>query len=75
MRIAPRTMLCGIAFKVPMNVAGRRFGELQELCTASRDKASLAVAMAGLVGAIHLLRRNQLRQASQLASEAMALAK
>jgi class 3 adenylate cyclase len=74
MRIAPRTMLCGIAFKVPMNVAGRRFGELQELCTASGDKASLAIAMAGLV-AEHSLRRNRLRRASQLASEAMALAK
>jgi class 3 adenylate cyclase len=74
MRIAPRTMLCGIALKVPMKVAGQRFVELQELCTASGDKASLAIAMAGLV-AEHSLRRNRLHRASELASEAMALAK
>jgi class 3 adenylate cyclase len=73
MRIAPRTMLCGLALKVPMKVAGRRFVELQELCTASGDKASLAIAMAGLV-AENSLRRNGLRRASQMASEAMALA-
>ena len=72
MRIAPRTMLCGIALRVPTKVAGRRFDELRELCTASGDKASLAIAMAGLV-ADHTL-RNRLRQASQLASEAMGLA-
>src|SRR5271166_6568708 len=49
MRIAPRTMLCGIAFRVHVNVAGDRFDELRELCTAAGDKASLAIAMAGLV--------------------------
>jgi class 3 adenylate cyclase len=71
MRIAPRTMLCGIAWRVHMNVAGDRFDELRELCTAAGDKASLAIAMAGLVmdHAYHA----RLREASQLASEAMAL--
>ena len=49
MRIAPRTMLCGIAFRVHEHVAGGRFDELRELCTAAGDKASLAIAMAGLV--------------------------
>jgi predicted ATPase len=49
MRIAPRTMLCGIAWRVHVNVAGDRFDELRELCTAAGDKASLAIAMAGLV--------------------------
>ena len=49
MRIAPRTMLCGIAWRVQVNVAGDRFEELRELCTAAGDKASLAIAMAGLV--------------------------
>jgi hypothetical protein len=57
-----------------MKVAGARFRELQELCTASGDNASLAIAMAGLV-AEHSLRRNRLRRASQLATEAMALVK
>jgi class 3 adenylate cyclase len=72
MRIAPRTMLCGIAFRVHVNVAGARFDELRQLCSAAGDKASLAIAMAGLV-ADHAL-NDRMREASQLASEAMALA-
>ncbi len=48
MRIAPRTMLCGVAFRVHEH-AGDRFGELRELCAAAGDKASLAIAMVGLV--------------------------
>ena len=53
------------------NVAGDRFDELRELCTAAGDKASLAIGMAGLVAdhAFH----DRLREASRLASEAMAL--
>src|SRR5271163_2728616 len=47
MRIAPRTMLCGIAWHVHINVAGDRFEELRELCAAAGDKASLAIGMAG----------------------------
>ena len=71
MRIAPRTMLCGIAWRVQVNVAGDRFEELRELCTAAGDKASLAIAMAGLV--IDHGFRGRIREASQLASEAWAL--
>jgi hypothetical protein len=71
MRIAPRTMLCGTAYRVHINVAGARFDELRELCTAAGDKASLAIAMAGLVGD-HAF-QDRLREASRLASEAMAL--
>src|SRR6202012_5042079 len=67
MRIAPRTMLCGIAFRVQEHVAGDRFDELRELCAAVGDKASLVIAMAGLV-MDHAL-RDRLREASQLASE------
>jgi hypothetical protein len=62
-------MLCGIAWRV--NVAGDRFAELRELCTAAGDKASLAIAMAGLV--IDHGFRGRIREASRLASEAMAL--
>ena len=72
MRIAPRTMLCGIAWRVHANVAGARFDELRELCTAAGDKASLAIGMVGLV--IDHEYQDRIRQASQLASEAMALA-
>jgi len=71
MRIAPRAMLCGIAVRVHLNVAGDRFEELRELCAAVGDKASLAIAMAGLV--MDHAFRDRMREASQLASEAMAL--
>ena len=64
-------MLCGIAWRVHVNVAGARFDELRELCAAAGDKASLAIAMAGLV--VDHAYHDRLREASQLASEAMAL--
>jgi class 3 adenylate cyclase len=72
MRIAPRTMLCAIAWRVHMNVAGAPFDELRELCTAAGDKASLAIGTAGLV--IDHAFQARVRDASQLASEAWALA-
>ena len=71
MRIAPRTMLCGTAYRVQVNVAGDRFDELRQLCTAAGDKASLAIAMAGQV--IDHVYQGRIREASQLASEAMTL--
>jgi hypothetical protein len=72
MRIAPRTMLCANAWRVHMNVAGDRFEELRELCTAAGDKASLAIGMAGLVA--DYTYQDRIRDASQLASEAWVLA-
>ena len=71
MRIAPRTMLCGTAWRVHEHAAGVGFDELRQLCGLAGDKASLAIAMAGLV-VDHALQA-RLREASQLASEAMAL--
>ena len=71
MRIAPRTMLCGIAWRVHAHVAGDRFEELRQLCTAAGDKASLAIGMAGLV--IDHAYQDRIREAAQLASEAWAL--
>jgi class 3 adenylate cyclase len=71
MRIGPRAMLCANAWRVHMSVAGARFDELRQLCTAAGDKASLAIAMAGLV-TDHVY-HDRLREASQLASETMAL--
>ena len=70
MRIAPRTMLCGIAWRVH-DRGGDRFEELRELCTAAGDKASLAIGMAGLV--LDRAFRGRIREASRLASEAWAL--
>ena len=55
----------------PRNVAGARFDELRQLCAAAGDKASLAIAMAGLV--IDHAFQDRMREASQLASEAWAL--
>ena len=72
MRIAPRTMLCGIAWRVHMNVAGGPFDELRQLCAAAGDKASLAIGMAGLV--MDQAMQGRVREASQLAWEAWALA-
>ena len=71
MRIAPRTMLCGIAWRVHDHAARDRFDELRELCAAAGDKASLTIAMAGLV--MDHAFQDRLREASQLASEAWAL--
>jgi class 3 adenylate cyclase len=70
-RIAPRSMLCGTAWRVHENVAGARFEELRQLCTAAGDKASLAIAMAGLV--LDHAYHDRMREALQMASEAMAL--
>lgn len=70
MRIAPRTMLCGIAWRVPRKI-GACFEELRQLCTAAGDNASLAIAMTGLV--IDYAYQAQPPKAAQLASEAMAL--
>ena len=71
LRIAPRTMLCGTAFRVHVNVGGDRFDELRQLCAAAGDKASLAIGMAGLV--MDHAYQDRVREASQLASEAWAL--
>jgi class 3 adenylate cyclase len=72
MRVAPRTMLCGTAYRVHQHVVGARFDELRELCAAAGDKASLAIGMAGLV--MDHAHQDRMREASQLASEAWALA-
>ena len=71
LRIAPRTMLCGTAWRVHMDVADEAFDELRELCTATGDQASLAIATAGLVmdRAYHA----NIVEASRLASHAWDL--
>ncbi len=65
-------MLCGVAWRVHVDVAGNRFEELRQLCMAAGDKASLAIAMSGLVmdHAYHA----RIREASELASEAWGFA-
>ena len=70
--IAPRTMLCATAFRVYEHAAGERFEDLRLLCNAAGDKASLAIAMAGLV--MDHAFGGRVREAAQLASETMDLA-
>src|SRR6202012_5253410 len=72
MRISPRTMLCGTGWRVHADAAADRFDELRELCSAAGDKASLGIATAGLV--VGYAHQDRVREASQLASEAWALA-
>ncbi len=67
MRIAPRTLLCGSAWRAEGSGADLSFEELRELCGAAGDKRSLAIGMAGAV--VVLYTRAQRREASQLASE------
>jgi len=71
MRIAPRTLLCGTAYRVHAEDALTRFEELRELSTLAGDKASLAMGMAGQVMDHWVHAR--VREASALASELMAL--
>jgi class 3 adenylate cyclase len=71
MRIAPRTMLCGMAWRVHRN-AGERFEELRQLCTAAGDKASLAIGMVGLT--MDHAFQGRVCEASQLAAEGWDLA-
>jgi hypothetical protein len=71
MRVAPRTRLCGTAYRVHAKDSLRRFEELRELSTLAGDKASLAMGMAGQVMDHWIHAR--VREASALASELMAL--
>jgi hypothetical protein len=70
MRIAPRTLLCGTAWRVHASVSGG-FEELRELCALADDKASLAIGITGI--AFEMLWRGRVREASGLVSEQMAL--
>jgi adenylate cyclase len=71
MRIAPRTLLSGSAWRVGGSGADTGFDELRELCTAAGDKVSLAIGMTGQVVAQFLNAHR--REASRLATEHTAL--
>jgi hypothetical protein len=72
MRIAARTLLCGIAWRIHAPAVAERFRELRELCAAVGDKVSLAIGMTGLV--MEHAHQARPREAAQLASEAWTLA-
>jgi adenylate cyclase len=67
MRIAPRTLLTGGAWRLGGSGAEVGFDELRELCEAAGDKRSLAIGMTGLVMK-HVLNAHY-AEASRLASE------
>jgi adenylate cyclase len=71
MRIAPRTLLSGSAWRVGGSGADTGFEELRDLCTAAGDQRSLAIGMAGQLMAHYMNARR--REASRLASEHSAL--
>ena len=72
MRIAPRAMLCAIAWRGrEIEESRARFVELRELCSAAGDKVSLAIGMTGVLAELFYAGRT--REASRLVSEQMAL--
>ena len=68
MGIAPRTLLCGSAWRVGASIS-EEFEELQKLCTLTDDRAALVMGIAGL--AMDHLLHARVREASQLVSEYM----
>ena len=70
MRIAPRTLLCGSAWRVGGSGTETGFDELRDLCAQAGDQRSLAIGMAGLVMAhdMNAHRRETSRLADELAS-------
>lgn len=71
MRLAPRTLLCGTAFRRFHPDMSARFDELRELCLQVGDKAALAMGMAGMT-VEHVL-HGRLWEASRMGAEYMAL--
>ncbi|MGE2725977.1 ATP-binding protein [Mycolicibacterium pulveris] len=72
MRIAPRTMLCATDFQARTVEKSRgRFAELQQMCHAAGDMASLAIGMSG--PATELCYTGRTPEAALLSSQQMAL--
>ena len=70
MRIAPRTLLCGTAYRSAAALADTGFNELRDLCTAAGDKRSLAISMIGQI--VEYMLRGRVREASRATSEMVA---
>jgi adenylate cyclase len=71
MRIAPRTLMCGSAWRTGGTVAETGFDELRDLTAAADDKVSLAIGISGRT--VALVVHAQFRAAAQLASELVSL--
>ena len=71
MRISPRALLCGTAFRVGGGGTETGFDELRDLCIEAGDLRSSAIGMVGLVTA--KLMNVDRREASRLADELVRL--
>ena len=71
MSITPRIMLCATDHRVNVDVDTDHFAELHRLCTAVGDKASLAIATAGLL--MDRAWQDRVLEARRLASDVWAL--
>ena len=71
MQIAPRTLLCGNAYRIGGTVADTGFDELRDLCAAAGDKSSLAIGMTGFLMA--LTYNDRITESARLAGECAAL--
>jgi adenylate cyclase len=71
MRIAPRTLLCGNAWRVWESMDEAGFDELRELTNEAGDKLSMAIGMAGLLPLLHYSGR--IAESARLASECVSL--
>ena len=71
MRIAPRTLLCGNAWRIGGTVADTGFDELRELTGAAGDKVSLAIGMMGWITALTF--NDRITESAVLGDESVAL--
>ena len=71
MRISPRALLCGTAFRVGGGGTETGFDELRDLCVEAGDLRSLAIGMVGQVTAKCM--NTDRREASRLADELVRL--
>lgn len=73
LRIAPRTLISGSAWRLAGSGADTGFEDLRQLCSEAEDLASLAVGMAGQV--VTLFTKAERRAASVLTGELIDLLK
>ncbi len=70
-RIVPRAYLCGSAWRTEATLANTGFDELRELCAASGDKVSLALAEVGQAQA--LMFHGRYAEAARVASDCVEM--
>jgi adenylate cyclase len=71
MQIAPRTLLCGSAWRIGGTVEDAGFEQLRSLCATAGDRVSLAIGMAGLLQALSF--NDRIAESARLATECAAL--